>query len=353
MTCVPKDSFFLKRPDPNTTSKGFMQKLILVIGGAGYIGSAMVRTLLEAEYQPVVFDNLSTGHRHMVPSEAIFVEGDLQNPDDVEKAFKKYRFSGVMHFAASSIVPESVKNPLKYYRNNTAAFLNLLDQIVLRHIPHLIFSSTAAVYGEAAVMPISERAPVLPLNPYGSSKLMMERILEDTAHICPLSYVVFRYFNAAGAHHCGDIGESHDPETHLIPNIIAAVTDKKTFTLCGDDYSTRDGTCVRDYIHVEDLCRGHLMALQYLEQGGKSETFNLGSEKGFSVKEVVKAVERVTQAGVNLKVGPRRPGDPAKLIADSQKAKKILGWQPRKDLLSIIQSACAWHQNANCEVEHA
>ncbi len=317
---------------------------VLVIGGAGYIGSHMVRTLLEANCRPVVFDNLSTGHRSSVPEKVPLEEGDLQNAEEVEGLFKKYSFDAVMHFAASSIVSESVRDPLKYYRNNTAAFLNLLEQMQKQGVPKLIFSSTAAVYGEPLESPIHEKCPSSPVNPYGHSKAMMERILADFALNRLVSYVIFRYFNAAGAHGCGEIGESHCPETHLIPNLLASMDQGTEFTVFGGDYPTRDGTCIRDYVHVEDLCRAHLSALQYLKRGGGNEIFNLGTQEGYSVLEVVHAAEKITGKEAKVKIGRRRPGDPAELIADSQKAGKILGWKPELDLNSIVHSAWKWNQ---------
>lgn len=307
----------------------------------------MVRALLNTQYQPVVFDNLSTGHRHMVPEGIPFIEGDLQNPEDVEKVFEQFHFSGVTHFAASSIVPESVREPIKYYRNNVSAFLNLLEQMIQGNVHKLVFSSTAAVYGEPAETPIREDFSPRPLNPYGQSKRMMEQILADVSLTCQLSYVIFRYFNAAGAHPSGEIGERHHPETHLIPNILAAAHgDKARFTIFGADYPTPDGTCVRDYIHVEDLCQAHLQALQHLEQGGASEIFNLGSEKGYSVREVISAVEKVTEKKISVKIAGRRSGDPSELIADSQKAQRVLGWKAKENLETIIRSANEWYQRA-------
>ena len=307
----------------------------------------MVRALLNTQYQPVVFDNLSTGHRPMVPEGIPFVEGDLQNPDDVRKVFQQFHFSAVTHFAVSSIVPESVREPLKYYRNNVSAFLNLLEHMTDRNVRNLVFSSTAAVYGEPGEIPIREDFSPRPLNPYGQSKRMMELILADVSLASHLSYVIFRYFNAAGAHPSGEIGERHNPETHLIPNLLAAAAgDKTKFTIFGDNYPTRDGTCVRDYIHVEDLCQAHLQALRHLEQRGTNEIFNLGSEKGYSVREVISAVEQVTGRKIPVRIAGRRLGDPAELIADSQKAKRVLGWKANENLETIIRSAYKGYQRA-------
>lgn len=316
-----------------------------MIGGAGYIGSHMVRVLLDAQYQPVVFDNLSTGHRQLVPEGAVFVEGDLQSPADLASVLKDFQIKAAMHFAASSLVPESMKDPLKYYRNNVGAFLNLLEQMEAHQVRQLIFSSTAAVYGEPEKSPIREDFPLRPVNPYGQSKAMIEKILADVALTRPLAYAVFRYFNAAGAHEGGETGEWHREETHLIPNLLAAVREKKEFTIFGDDYPTPDGTCVRDYIHVQDLCRAHLLALQSLEGSAANETFNLGNGAGYSVKEVLRAVEKITGKEVRTKVCGRRPGDPPQLIADAQKAKRILGWEARENLEAILRSAYHWHEN--------
>lgn len=317
-----------------------------MIGGAGYIGSHMVRAFLNTRYQPVVFDNLSTGHRNMVPEGVPFIEGDLQNPEDVKGAFKQFPPGVVMHFAASSIVQESVREPIKYYRNNVGSFLNLLEAMLESNVRKLVFSSTAAVYGEPSVIPIKEDSFPKPLNPYGQSKRMMEQILADVSSVNRLSYVIFRYFNAAGAHPSGKMGERHNPETHLIPNLLAAGGSEARFSIFGDNYPTPDGTCVRDYVHVEDLCRAHLLALQYLEQGGVSEIFNLGSEKGYSVREVIDVVEQVTGRKIPVDIAGRRSGDPAELIADSRKIKQILGWEAKENLETIIRSAFQWHQNS-------
>lgn len=306
----------------------------------------MVRVLRKAGYRPVVFDNLSTGRKDAVPEGVPLVVGDLQNPAQVKGVFKKFGFSAVLHFAASSIVPESVSNPLKYYRNNVAAFLVLLGQMEAAGVKRLIFSSTAAVYGQPAQSPIREDFPLQPLNPYGRSKAMMEQITGDYSRSHEFSYAVFRYFNAAGADASGETGEAHEPETHLIPNLLAAAEgDTKEFTLFGSDYPTPDGTCVRDYVHVEDLCRAHLLGLRYLENGGANEIFNLGSQCGYSVAEVLRAAERITGKGVPVKWADRRPGDPPQLIADSQKAGRVLGWKAEQDLETILRSAHQWYLN--------
>lgn len=321
-----------------------MKPLILVTGGAGYMGSHMVRSLLENDYQPVIFDNLSTGHSFLIPDEVELFEGDLQNPKDVERAFNQFQFKAVMHFAASSVVSESVKNPLRYYKNNVSAFLNLLEEMKAHDVQKLILSSTAAVYGEPGESPISEKLLPKPLNPYGQSKWMMEQILEEVSSVGTLSYVVFRYFNAAGAHQSGMIGESHHPETHLIPSLLASLTEQKKITIFGDTYPTFDGTCIRDYVHVEDLCHAHLLALRYLEDGGLSDTFNLGSNQGYSVREVVQAVEKITGREIAKVIGPRRLGDPAELVANSEKARTVLGWKATRSLETIIQTAYNWHE---------
>ena len=316
---------------------------ILVVGGAGYIGSYMVRILVQAEHTPIVFDNLSTGHRELVPKGAAFFKGDLKNLSDVEKAFKKYKIDAVMHFAASALVGESVADPLKYYENNVLACVNLLKVMKSRKIRLLIFSSTCAIFGEPVRLPIQEEDPKAPANPYGQSKLMVETILKDVSGRSDLRYVALRYFNACGAHPDAEVGEVHDPETHLIPNILKVLRgEKKALTIFGDDYDTPDGTCVRDYIHIHDLCHAHLLALEALKKGMKSDCFNLGNGNGYSVKEIIKMVERVTGKKVPVKIGARRPGDPARLIASAEKAQEVLGWRPEMSLEQMIRTAWKW-----------
>jgi len=321
---------------------------ILVVGGAGYIGSTMVRTLLAQGYTPVVFDNLSTGHQDFIPEEVTFVKGDLKNFFDICTVFKNKKIEAVMHFAASSLVPESVENPLKYYDNNVLACINLLKAMIENKVNKFIFSSTAAVYGEPRRVPIKEDDLKNPTNPYGHSKIIIEKILEDISNSYDFAYIALRYFNAAGAHSEGGIGEKHDPETHLIPNILKVLTgEKEEITVFGDDYATPDGTCLRDYIHVDDLCSAHLLALNKLIATEKSEVFNLGSGDGYSVKQVIEMAERVTGQKVNLKIGKRRPGDPEKLVASSEKAQRVLGWQAKLTLEDIVSSAWNWEKKQN------
>lgn len=320
-----------------------MNKTIIIIGGAGYIGSHMVRTLMEENFAPVVFDNLSTGHSEFVPKEVPFIKGDLRNESDIKKIFKQFSVDTVMHFAASALVSESMSNPIKYYDNNVSACINLLKAMLENKIKRFIFSSTCSVYGEHEKMPLREDSETNPTNPYGRSKLMIEEILIDTARTYDFSYISLRYFNVAGAHPSGKIGELHNPETHLIPNILKVVTgQKERLIIFGDDYPTPDGTCIRDYIYIEDLIQAHLLALKALRRGTKSNIFNLGNGYGYSVKEVVRAVEKATGEKVNFKIEPRRPGDPARLIASYEKAKEVLGWYPKGDLEQIVQSAWKW-----------
>lgn len=316
---------------------------ILVIGGAGYIGSHMVRTLLEEKYDTVVFDNLSTGYREFVPEGIPFFKGDLRNESDIQRVFMEYSIDAVMHFAASSIVPESMSNPLKYYHNNVLACINLLKVMMESKVTKFIFSSTAAVYGEPENIPIKEEDKTCPTNTYGRSKLMIENILGDISCAHDFSYIALRYFNAAGAHPSGEIGERHNPETHLIPNILkVARGEKEELTIFGNDYPTPDGGCIRDFIHVQDLSYAHLLALKALKDGIKSDVFNLGSGSGYSVKEVAKIAGKITGKDIKVKIGPRRIGDPAVLVASAEKAQRVLGWKPGIDLNEIISSAWAW-----------
>lgn len=319
---------------------------ILVTGGAGYIGSCMTHRLVEKKYSVVVLDDLSMGHRFLVPKEAEFVKADLKNKAQCRAVFKKYKIDAVMHFAASAMVGESVANPLKYYENNVAAGVNLLQTMQEAKVRALIFSSSCATYGEPLKTPMTENHPQSPTNPYGWSKLMMEWMLKDWAKASNSSYIALRYFNAAGAHSHGKTGEVHEPESHLVPNILKAASGKKKqLVLFGDDFKTPDGTCVRDYIHVEDIVDAHLLALKALSRGVKNQAFNLGTGHGFSNLEILKMAQKVTGKKIAYKIGPRRPGDPSKLVADATQAKKILRWVPKRGLEEIIRSAWEWEIN--------
>jgi len=320
--------------------------MILVVGGAGYIGSHLVKELAHKE-EVVVLDNLSTGHREALDSRTIFVKGDLGNIDDLYMIFRSYPIKAVMHFAANSLVGESVINPLKYYQNNVAGTINLLNVMRRFKVKNFIFSSTAATYGIPDVDLIDETTPTKPINPYGRSKLMVEQILEDCSKAFGLRYVVLRYFNAAGAHESARIGESHDPESHLIPIVLQHLLgERDKISIFGSDYDTDDGTCVRDYIHVTDLANAHILALEALLSGKKSkEIYNLGNGLGYSVKQVIETCEKVTGRKANVQVTDRRAGDPAKLIASSEKIYNELGWKAERSLETIITDAWNWHQS--------
>ncbi|MBM7654394.1 UDP-glucose 4-epimerase GalE [Neobacillus cucumis] len=319
--------------------------MILVVGGAGYIGSHLVKELVEKE-DVVVLDNLSTGHREAIDKRAIFVRGDLGNEEDLQMVFRSYPIKAVMHFAAFSLVGESVVDPLKYYENNVASTLTLLKVMMKFKVKNFIFSSTAATYGIPDVELIDETTKTAPINPYGQSKLMVEQMLADFSKSYGLNYVVLRYFNAAGAHESAAIGESHDPETHLIPIILQQLLGtREKVSVFGSDYDTPDGTCIRDYIHVTDLAEAHILALEALLSEEKSaETYNLGNGLGFSVKEVIETCERVTGVKANVEMADRRSGDPARLVASSDKIFTELGWKAERRLERIIEDAWRWHQ---------
>ena len=318
-------------------------KTILVVGGAGYIGSHMVKMLIKSGYQVVTLDNLATGYRDAV-SGGDFVFGDIADKLNLDRLLSGYSIDGVMHFASFIQVGESVQHPSKYYQNNVAATLNLLDAMVAHHIPALIFSSSAAIFGEPAYTPIDEPHPKQPINPYGLSKWMIEQILADYDQAYGLKSVCLRYFNAAGADPEGQLGERHEPETHLIPLVLQAASGRRqAITVFGQDYDTPDGTCIRDYIHINDLCQAHLLALEYLFQGGSSTAYNLGNGSGFSVTEVIEVARQVTNQPITVIMGERRLGDPARLVADSQQIQTQLGWQPQyADLATIIAHAWQW-----------
>lgn len=318
---------------------------VLVTGGAGYIGSHTVAELIDAKEEVVVVDNLSQGHRQALLGGKLYV-GDIRDADFMETVFKENDIESVIHFAAYSLVGESMQNPAKYYDNNVYGTQRLLEIMKKYGTKRIVFSSTAATYGEPQTVPIEETAPTQPTNTYGETKLSMERMMKwfDAAH--GIKYVALRYFNAAGAHHSGRIGEDHSPETHLVPLILQVPLGKREHvSIFGDDYPTEDGTCIRDYLHVSDLADAHLLALERLRSGGESSVYNLGSGKGFSVKEMIDVARKVTGHPIPAVLEPRRAGDPAVLIASSAKAKRELNWSPRRDNLEeIVESAWNWHR---------
>ena len=319
---------------------------ILVLGGAGYIGSHTVYALCEAGREVVVVDNLETGHVEAVHPDAKFYQGDISDKAFIADVFKKENISAVIHFAAYSLVGESVEKPLKYYENNLCKTRDFLEVMVENGVDKIVFSSTAATYGEPERVPIMENDRTEPTNPYGETKLAMEKMFKWTANAHGIRYVSLRYFNACGAHVSGQIGEAHNPESHLIPLILQVPNGQREFiSIFGNDYPTPDGTCIRDYIHVTDLAMAHILAVDYLEKGGASDIFNLGNGVGFSVKEVVETARKVTGHPIPAKEVARRAGDPAQLIASSEKAKTVLGWNPKQDSLEeIISTAWKWHQ---------
>ncbi|MBI2380911.1 MAG: UDP-glucose 4-epimerase GalE [Gammaproteobacteria bacterium] len=322
---------------------------VLVCGGAGYIGSHMLKRLRQAGHDTVVFDNLSTGHAEAVLSGEL-VQGDLLDRPVLKALFAAHRFDLVMHFSAKSLVGESVTNPAIYFENNVIGTWNLLEAMREAGVKRFIFSSTAAIFGQPVSEFIAEDHPNAPINPYGKSKLMVEQMLADYAAAYGLDSVSLRYFNAAGADAEGELGEDHQPETHLIPNVLKSVLGTgPELKLFGDDYPTRDGTCVRDYIHVEDLAEAHLLAAQYLDKHPGCHAFNLGNGLGFSLYEVLAAAEKVVGKIIPFQKAPRRPGDPATLVADSARARAELGWQPKyPDIDTIIAHAWAWHSRCKC-----
>lgn len=319
---------------------------VLVLGGAGYIGSHAVDRLVEKGYDVAVVDNLVTGHRAAVNAKARFYEGDVRDQAFLDGVFDKEDIEGVIHFAAFSVVPESMKKPLKYFDNNTAGMVSLLEVMNKHNVKKIVFSSTAATYGEPKQIPIKETDPQVPTNPYGESKLMMEKIMRWSDEAYGIKFVALRYFNVAGAKEDGSIGEDHHPETHLVPIILeVAAGERDQLAIFGDDYPTKDGTNVRDYVHVVDLADAHILALEYLKAGHDSDAFNLGSSTGFSNKEMLEAARKVTGKEIPAKMAPRRAGDPSTLIATSDKARKTLNWQPRFDNVEdIIRTAWNWKQ---------
>lgn len=323
---------------------------LLVTGGAGYIGSHTVHHLARRHERIVVLDNLVFGHPEAVQLDGVdLVHGDMADADLVESIFSNHRIEAVLHFAAYCYVGESVEQPLKYYQNNTAAPLVVLDAMRRHGCRQFIFSTTCATYGDPVKIPMDETHPQQPINPYGRSKWMLEMILRDLEPAVGIRSVFLRYFNACGCDPSGLIGEDHDPETHIIPNVLMAVTgERDSFTIFGTDYPTPDGTCIRDYIHVLDLAEAHALALDYLRAGGATTACNLGTGRGASVREIIDTAEQVTGRKVPLKTGTRRPGDPAELVADPSKAREVLGWEARhKDVRFAVETAWAWMTGPN------
>lgn len=319
--------------------------MILIVGGAGYIGSHLNKEISKQGYETVVFDNLSYGHEKFVKW-GNFELGDLGNINDIRSIFRKYPIDAVMHFAAFTYVGESVEDPQKYYLNNVKNTLNLLQVMLEENVKQFVFSSTCATYGNPVEIPITENHPQNPINPYGRGKLIVEQVLKDYSNAYGFKYASLRYFNAAGADPDGEVGELHDPETHLIPLILDVATGKRDdIKIFGTDYDTPDGTCIRDYIHVTDLADAHILALKYLQDGGESDVFNLGNGNGFSVKEVIETARKITGKNIRAVEDERRPGDPPILVGSSDKAKKVLKWKPKyDDLYKIIETAWNWHK---------
>ena len=320
---------------------------VLVIGGAGYIGSVAVKKLIEQNNDVVVLDALYTGHRKAVNSKAKFYQGDIENKFLVSQILRQEKIEAVMHFAAYSLVPESVQKPLKYYDNNVSGMISLLEAMKDAGVNYLVFSSSAATYGIPKKLPITEDSPLNPISPYGETKVIMEKIMHWADKADGIKSIALRYFNVAGAASDGSIGEDHSPETHLIPNILkSAVSGDGKFTIFGNDYDTKDGTNVRDYVQIEDLIDAHLLALKHLVTTNKSDVFNLGTAHGYSNLEILQAARKVTNVEIPYTMGPRRAGDPDSLVADSAKARTILGWEPQhENAEDMMTSAWKWHQN--------
>lgn len=323
-----------------------MKKEILVTGGAGYIGSHTVKLLNERNYDVVVFDNLSRGHAEALPADVKFENVDLLDFAKLNESIGKYNIDAVVHFAAFAYVDESVKKPDLYYTNNVIGSINLLKALKENNVEKIVFSSTCSLYGNPVRIPISEGQKENPINPYAKTKYVIENVLKDFDSPFGLKSASLRYANAAGADFEGNIGESHDPETHLIPLVLYTALGKRDKILIfGDDYETKDGTCVRDYIHINDLAEAHIKALDYLSENHRSTIINLGTGEGYSVKEIIKAAKEITDTDFAVEVSGRREGDPAILIADNKKAKQVLNWQPKYNLQDIVKSAWKWHKN--------
>ena len=316
---------------------------VLVAGGAGYIGSITAEELMKAGHEVVVFDNLSRGHRAAVPAGAVFVEGDLADADKLGRAFSEYGVTAVMHFAAHSLVPESMERPSIYFHNNVEVGRIILDTMVEKEVPFIVFSSTCATFGEPRTVPIHEELPQVPTSPYGESKLMFEKMLGWYHRIHGVNHCILRYFNAAGASE--KLGEDHNPETHLIPIVLqVALGQRESVAVFGNDYPTRDGTCIRDYIHIHDLAAAHILAIE--RKSDRATHYNLGNGEGYTVLEVIEACRRITGHAIPAETAPRRPGDPPTLVGASQKARRELGWAPALPALDeIVKSAWAWHRD--------
>lgn len=328
------------RPLRRRLRRGMVEMKVLVTGGAGYIGSVTTEQLLDKGYEVHVFDNLERGHREAIDKRAKFIKGDLRDKDSIFKAMKKVKPAAVMHFAAYALVPESMSNPELYWRNNVIGATNLSEAMLVNGVKRIVFSSTCATYGEPAKIPITEDLPQKPTNPYGESKLMFERILQWYEKLSGMHPIYLRYFNACGA--TKKFGEDHSPETHIIPNVIkVALGQSRSVKIFGDDYDTPDGTCIRDYIHIVDLAQAHILALKCKQTG----PFNLGNGSGYSVKQVISAVQKVTGIKIATEMADRRPGDPPRLIAGAAKARKVLGWKPAyPEIETIVESAWKWHK---------
>ncbi|MCK5267139.1 MAG: UDP-glucose 4-epimerase GalE [Spirochaetes bacterium] len=322
--------------------------MVLIVGGAGYIGSHTVKELHKKGHEILVLDNLVHGHKEFLKW-GKFVNADLENIKQLRSIFKKYPITSVIHFASYINVGESVTDPKKYYINNVTNTLNLLNVMIEYSVRHFIFSSTCATYGTPVSIPIDENHPQNPINPYGQSKLMIEKIIEDYSNAYDFSYVSLRYFNASGADQDGEIGEWHNPETHLIPLVLdAAINKRDSISIYGTDYDTSDGTCIRDYIHVTDLADAHIKALEFLKSGGKSTAFNIGTEKGYTVREIIEEAQKITQREIKIVETGKRKGDSTILVSKSAKIKDTLKWEPQHSSLNeIIQSAWNWHKKLN------
>jgi len=319
---------------------------VLVTGGAGYIGSHVVKMLLNQNYDVVIIDNLSRGHKEAIPAGVKFEQIDLLNYNKLQSAIDSLNVDAAIHFAAFAYVGESVENPGMYYENNVVGSLNLIRALQMSGVKKIVFSSTCSLYGNPEVIPISENESIKPINPYAKTKFMIEQVLSDFETSFGIKYAALRYFNAAGADFNAEIGESHNPEPHLIPIVLqAALGKREKVTIYGDDYPTEDGTCVRDYIHVYDLADAHIKALEYLNKNNESVIVNLGTGQGYSVKELIDSAREITGKVIKAVIGERRAGDPAVLVADNKKAKEVLGWNPKYGLNEIISSAWEWHKN--------